>query len=433
MPLQILAKLAALIAPPAALRPEDSERGSARFRDETAELMSLTRDLFARARGMVLAVPLLALGISAAAAQAYPDPAANDPQNAARTACLRLEAQLGQLGRGAGGNLEATVAKQRGDVEYLNGQMDYNGCNQQGFLIFQPQLPPQCTQIRSKLAQAQAALDRSMAQLESQRGGLDAQRRQIVQQLAQNDCGPQYRAALGGGQPGQNQQRQPRQPRNFFEQLFGVPADESAQPSEEMPSPDIQPSEMPRVSSYRTVCVRTCDGFFFPISSSTTPASFANDEALCQRQCPGTEARLFAYRTNEDIDHAVGTNGQPYTSLPNAGLYRKQFVSTCSCRPAGMSWGQALAGADTGETLRQGDIVVTEDKARELSQPLPATPAKTTPAPAKTAPAKPTAASPAATNPAATRTAPAARTQPAPQQPAPTYQGQPLLPPAPVQ
>ncbi|WP_442757521.1 DUF2865 domain-containing protein, partial [Pseudomonas sp. PM2] len=82
---------------------------------------------------------------------------------------------------------------------------------------------------------------------------------------------------------------------------------------------DQAPLDIPQVSvsTYRTVCVRTCDGFFFPISFAATPARFPSDEQMCQRQCPGTEARLFAYRNpGGDIDQAVAINGQPYSSLP---------------------------------------------------------------------------------------------------------------------
>src|SRR5690606_29512315 len=34
-----------------------------------------------------------------------------------------------------------------------------------------------------------------------------------------------------------------------------------------------------RHGTYRTVCVRLCDGFFFPISFATTPDRFGADEA----------------------------------------------------------------------------------------------------------------------------------------------------------
>ena len=42
--------------------------------------------------------------------------------------------------------------------------------------------------------------------------------------------------------------------------------------------------------TYRTVCVRTCDGYYFPISYSTVPNRFADDQRTCQRECPAAEA-----------------------------------------------------------------------------------------------------------------------------------------------
>ncbi|MGA0564937.1 DUF2865 domain-containing protein [Ancylobacter sp. VNQ12] len=291
-----------------------------------------------------------------------------------RSVCIRLEGQLASLDRGGGNadqpDLGAQIEQQRREIADLTAQVRQIGCDKRGFLIFQPQLPPQCDALNRRLTQARSALDRTMMSAQGQRGGIDEQRRQLIYALAQNNCGAQYQAALGQPQGG-NAPAQRRAPRNFFEQLFGVPRtiDEESGPL------DVQPLEMPKVSTYRTVCVRTCDGFFFPVSYAATPAKFSSDEAQCQRQCPGTEARLFAYRNpGEDIEQAVGTNGQSYMSLPNALLYKKQYVAACSCRPAGMSWAQALTQQDD-PTLRKGDIVVTEDASREMAQPRPATPA----------------------------------------------------------
>lgn len=286
-----------------------------------------------------------------------------------RSACIRLEGQLASLDRGGGQrDMSAVIARQQQQIADLTAQVRQMGCDKRGFLIFQPQLPPQCQGLNQQLTQARSALDRTMVQARGARSGNDEQRRQLIYALAQNNCGAQYQAALGQGSIGGGSGGAPRRaPRNIFETLFGVPREE-AEPL------DVQPLEMPKVSvsTYRTVCVRTCDGFFFPVSFAATPARFYSDEQQCQRQCPGTEARLFAYRNpGEDIEQAVGTNGQPYMSLPNALLYKKQFVASCSCRPAGMSWAQAL-GQQEDMTLRKGDIIVTEDASREMAQPRPA-------------------------------------------------------------
>ena len=111
---------------------------------------------------------------------------------------------------------------------------------------------------------------------------------------------------------------------------------------------------------------------------------FADDLRTCQRECPATEAQLYTYRNpGEDMGQAVSLSGQPYTALPTAFQYRKEFNAACSCRKPGQSWADALKGADDASTLESGDIVVTDQTAKQLSQPAPA------PAPKGAKPGKP--------------------------------------------
>ena len=149
-------------------------------------------------------------------------------------------------------------------------------------------------------------------------------------------------------------------PRGFFDALFGGGTIVN-------PGGDGAPS-----GTYRTVCVRTCDGYYFPISYSTVPSRFADDQRTCQRLCPAAEAMLYTYRNpGEDMEQAVSVNGAPYTALPNAFRYRKELVSGCSCRRPGQSWAEALKNADDISTLESGDIVVTDQKAKALSRAPP--------------------------------------------------------------
>ena len=121
--------------------------------------------------------------------------------------------------------------------------------------------------------------------------------------------------------------------------------------------------------TYRTVCVRTCDGFYFPISFATDPSRFAEDEKVCQHSCPAAEVMLFSYRNpGEDVSQAVSIGGQLYSTLPNAFRYRQAFDSSCSCKRPGETWAQALKNIDD-TTVERGDIVVNQERARLLSQP----------------------------------------------------------------
>jgi hypothetical protein len=133
--------------------------------------------------------------------------------------------------------------------------------------------------------------------------------------------------------------------------------------------------------------VRICDGYYFPISYSTTPNHFPDDQRACQRECPAAEATLYAFRNpGEGMEQAMSLNGQPYTALPAAFQYRKQFTAACSCRRPGQSWADALKDADDPSTLESGDIVVTDKNAKALSQAPQAPGGKTA---AKTGPSTP--------------------------------------------
>jgi hypothetical protein len=104
-------------------------------------------------------------------------------------------------------------------------------------------------------------------------------------------------------------------------------------------------------STVRTLCVRTCDGYYWPISYSTIPDYVVNDADQCRQQCPGTEVRLFYYdNPGQEAEQAIDLTGMPYMSLPNALKYRREFDATCSCKQQ-INYGQ-INIADAGGQSR---------------------------------------------------------------------------------
>jgi Protein of unknown function (DUF2865) len=273
--------------------------------------------------------------------------------------CARLQGQLAAFDQGNGNaaradqirQAEDAIAKQQADLDRAVGQAHKAGCAGQGFFALFSALSPQCGPITSQIQQLRGNLDHMMSDLEQLKSGSDdqqGQRRALIGQLAQNNCGAQYTAAANssGG------------PQGFFEALFGGGTIVNGGGGDGAPS-----------GTFRTVCVRTCDGYYFPISYSTSASRFADDDHTCQRLCPASEVMLYSYRNpGEDIQQAVSISGQPYTALPNAFRYRKEFTSGCSCRKPGQSWADALKNADDSTTLESGDIVVTDQNAKTLSQ-----------------------------------------------------------------
>jgi len=294
--------------------------------------------------------------------QQFPQQQRPPSQANSSAVCQRLETALQEVNRNSTGpnnetlaRYEDAIVKQRQELDQAMGTARRLGCERRGFFIFGgSQRPEQCNQLEPQIDRMRANLDRMQQEVSQIRGGntdanytRDLQRRQILTSLSQNNCGPQYRNAAVP----------PQRPRGFLDRLFGN-NDEN---------PDVAPNDMPEGSGFRTVCVRLCDGFFFPISFATVQSRFGEDEALCKRQCPAAEVALYTYSNpGQDIEQAVSPSGEYYSSLPNAFKYRTEFNAGCSCRGPGQSWADAL-GQD--QTIQRGDIIVTEQRAKQMSQP----------------------------------------------------------------
>ncbi len=276
----------------------------------------------------------------------------------ANAACVRLEAQLASLQGQERADpqrqqLQATYNQQRAELGRLNERARGMGCGRN--FLFGPRPPAECRPLQAQIDRLDNQVDRLEDQLNRGRsdpGLREARRRDVIAALAYHRCGAQYEQAM------------PQQDRGggLFGFLFGnrsggIRDDYPGGPMQDVPS-----------GTFRTVCVRTCDGFFYPISYATVPARFGQDENQCRNTCPGAEAMLFSYPTGASIEQGTATNGAPYTSLPNAFKYQTEYVKGCSCNPPGQTWEQALAG--TGDTtVRQGDIIVSDERAGNMSQP----------------------------------------------------------------
>jgi hypothetical protein len=324
------------------------------------------------------------LGADAGAQMPPPPPGAVNPM------CPRLESQLAMIDRGGGDpardeqvrRYQDSAAKQQAELDRVTLQARRMGCESSGFFSLFNGQNAQCGPVNNQIQQMRANLDQITTNLERLRtGGLgggdrENQRHSVLLALAQNNCGPQYASAL----------QQQQGPGAFFNNLFGNGSGNN---------PNATPIDPGSQSgTYRTVCVRTCDGGYFPISFATTPAKFPDDEKSCKALCPATEANLYAYRNpGEDMNQAVSVSGQPYTSLPNAFHFRQEFNPSCSCKAAGQTWADALKNIDDKAAAeQQGDIIVTDESSKKMSRPL----SKASPVPGKKGSVATTAPDPAA-------------------------------------
>ncbi|MDX8528248.1 DUF2865 domain-containing protein [Mesorhizobium sp. MSK_1335] len=272
--------------------------------------------------------------------------------HAASRICRQLEAELAATRGGGGGpglvgKYDDAIARQREQLAKARGRASDASC---GFTLFSRNVS-QCAAIDASIQRMNANLDTLQAKRERlAAGGTRRDRGRILAALDANGCrddeiaprrAPLQEAVRDGGGG------------NLFEQLFGR-QDQQLETPDAPDAADI-PSDDPSVRNFRrvinqpdgmdlprlggefhTMCVRTCDGYFFPMSNAASAGDFERDQKNCESSCPGTEMQVF-YSRGVDDDSGLMTssaNGRPYSELPTAYLYKQANYSrppTCGC------------------------------------------------------------------------------------------------------
>ncbi|MBI1383310.1 MAG: DUF2865 domain-containing protein [Rhizobiales bacterium] len=91
--------------------------------------------------------------------------------------------------------------------------------------------------------------------------------------------------------------------------------------------------EASRSGGYRTVCVRLCDGYYFPLSHGVSSSAFRRDRNRCDAACGNSAAMFVTWTGNDDVARWRDLNGNTYGDLKNAFRYRRERVAGCQCKP----------------------------------------------------------------------------------------------------
>ncbi|MET0969521.1 MAG: DUF2865 domain-containing protein [Tardiphaga sp.] len=141
---------------------------------------------------------------------------------------------------------------------------------------------------------------------------------------------------FGGGQP---QKPQRSAPSSFFADPLGLNTPDAPPPQRSASAGGSGPA----------FCVRTCDGKYFPLGRSASPAQ------MCQAFCPAATTKVYF---GSAIDGASSSTGERYADMDNAFAYRKALRSDCTCNgrdPAGL----APVDLTLDTSLRPGDVIAT--------------------------------------------------------------------------
>jgi hypothetical protein len=318
--------------------------------------------------GRTRSLAILALCGAAVAGMAG-DTLAQDSDHQIR--CMQLQQELASASGGGGREALPGIDKQIQNASRVyNGTkaaMEDSGCFERGFLIFGRGLvrSPKCLKMNDQVEDARRQVEQLQAQRDGIAGGRGNRRRQaeLMDALARNGC--------SGGRPMPQQAR-----RESGGGLFGwfgrggSDEEEAAQPEGPVYR-SIDPN-----GRYRSVCVRTCDGFFFPVSYQTYASHLSQDASVCQSSC-AAPAELYVYRNpGQEIDQAISLNGTAYSDLPNAFKYRKEYVTGCSCKaneynPTAIEGANQKAEAAPGKPGNNGSAPAPATQAAAPAAPPP--------------------------------------------------------------
>jgi hypothetical protein len=260
----------------------------------------------------------MALAGTQAAAQSYPGQSAR---------CQDLERQLvsewqrGHSPQDAVTRIDQQLEQLSRDRRTMEAEAEKRDCYEDLFIFGRSlRRTRACIQLDGDIERVRRDISNLRQQREARTNS--AQRRlrreDLVDELARNGCGENY----------QREYAARRRSTSFFS--FWEDQDSSYDRGYANTPPEE--SSLP-FASYRTMCVRLCDGYYFPISFSTLGSRFGEDENRCQEQC-AAPAQLFVYKNpGEDVEQMVSLAGEPYADLPNAWRNRKEYIKGCSCKP----------------------------------------------------------------------------------------------------
>lgn len=298
----------------------------------------------------------------------------------ASTACDRLNARLAQLPDYVASNADArdyASAISRQNIELRRAKNDHRraGCGGGNAIGYDGGDPDTCGGLNGLIAE----MEDNLRMLKSEReqivaGGSDDSRRRILAALEINGC---Y------GDREEFASVEPDVPESHRNIVADLPPDDAYGPMLGHGEDGYAPQERYYSGTLRTMCVRTCDGAFFPISSDATPADFPRDEQACRARCPGAETELYFHDLNtEESDKMVSAvTGRPYTEMPNAFAYRTRAVGKpgqCGCQiPQTAATTPKTTGTKIGDD--QSSIIVIETKKPEAAGETAKVPAEERP------------------------------------------------------
>ncbi|WP_164924347.1 DUF2865 domain-containing protein [Sinorhizobium fredii] len=263
-------------------------------------------------------------------------------QASATGVCERLSARLAQLPAAftTTANLRdftGAVSRQNIEIRRAKNERRRMTCSNDSVVYVDSENEAACAELDDAILRMEDNLRTLKAQRQHMISkGNDDMRRRILAALELNGCSGESGLNWDETIQDESDLEEAHVHRNILEDY---PPDGEDYPLlfDGAPTDDFTFMENGPAGGFRTMCVRTCDGAFFPISSNATPADFARDTELCRARCPGADTELYYHvlATEESEQMVSASTGRPYTELGNAFAYRTRGVGApgvCGCQ-----------------------------------------------------------------------------------------------------
>ncbi len=223
------------------------------------------------------------------------------------------------------------------DLKQQESKFVRGGCQKQ--LNAKQKLSGACRIVARKILKGRSNLEKLKNNIGT--GQMVAeQRKQVLQQIASRGCNNQNNNSRSSA----SVQRTNQPTKTLFDILFGNSGNE-------IQADDFETTT--NLSTIRTVCARSCDGYFWPISFSTTEQYLLDDARQCKIEAKGADVDLFYYRNpGERAEDMISISGKPYTSTLNAFRYRNEYDQSCAIKRNVNFGSMQLVAAKEGETSR---------------------------------------------------------------------------------
>jgi hypothetical protein len=249
--------------------------------------------------------------------------------------CAQLNSQLNAVSETYSAPAEVrkyarAIAEQKLSIRELRHTLRETGCSSGSMLVIGGENAGECSALEGKMARMEANLavlnEKRSSLLAGQQSGRD--RRRLLAAIEDHGCNAlPVMASTNPIEPDDTASLVTAMPDG--RETIQIPTDDDYDNSQFI---DLGGSAT--TGSYRTMCVRTCDGAFFPISSQASTLNFQRDAQVCSMMCPGVATELYYHPIRQESDAMRSAiTGRRYDELDQAYRFRisSKKDKACTC------------------------------------------------------------------------------------------------------